>query len=246
MVCVTNKQSVMGIDFVNVTMATFKKEIYQRIADEKRTFIVTANPEILMYSEQDEKYRDILHQADYVMPDGVGVIIAAKLLRTPLVERLTGFDFFMELLEHANQTHLTAYFLGAKQEVLEKALTRLNEKYPQLQIVGSHHGYFGHDDAIIKQEIEELKPDIILLALGYPRQEKWIHDNLPHFSKGLFIGLGGSFDVFAGEVKRAPKLWQKLNLEWLYRLIKQPTRWRRMLALPKFLFKVLKTRRENK
>jgi N-acetylglucosaminyldiphosphoundecaprenol N-acetyl-beta-D-mannosaminyltransferase len=106
-------------------------------------------------------------------------------------------------------------------------------------IAGSHHGFFDWNKNTISEEIRASEPDIVFVALGFPKQEKWIAENISNFTKGLFIGVGGSIDVLAGEVKRAPEIWQKTNLEWFYRLLKQPSRWRRMLALPQFQLKFL-------
>jgi N-acetylglucosaminyldiphosphoundecaprenol N-acetyl-beta-D-mannosaminyltransferase len=134
------------------------------------------------------------------------------------------------------------YFLGANPDVIEKAADHAKEAYPGLKIAGYHHGYFEEEEESVLAEIRETKPDIIFVGLGVPKQEEWIHENRESIPKGLFIGVGGSFDVLAGEVKRAPAAWQKLNIEWLYRLIQRPSRWKRMTVLPIFLIRTVTAR----
>lgn len=218
------------------------KNIREQILKECKTFIVTANPEIVMYANEDKEYMKIIQEADYVVPDGSGILLASKRLKQPLQERITGYDLMMELLKEANDENWSIYFLGGKEEVNIKAVNRIQEQFPKVNIIGRHHGYFSLDDEKVPNEIRSLKPDLVFVALGFPRQEQWIYRHYNTFEKGVFIGVGGSVDVLAGTVKRAPQFWQKIQLEWLYRLLQQPSRWRRMLALPKFLLKVLKTK----
>lgn len=237
-----NVVDVLGIQFINTTFEGMVSTLHKRIEDQTKTFVVTANPEIVMYTYEDPQYKEIIHSADYVTPDGVGVILGAKILKTPLQERVTGFDTTIRLLELANEHSWKVYLLGGKEDINEKAAHNIKEKYPNLSLVGHHHGYFQWEDAAIPREIKALEPDIVLVALGFPRQEKWIKEHYASFSKGIFIGVGGSIDVLSGEVKRAPEFWQKTKLEWFYRLIKQPSRWKRMMALPKFVIEVIKVR----
>ena len=195
-----------------------------------------------MYANKDAGYKDIIQGADYLIADGYGIILASKLLGKPLPERIAGFEIMTALLEEGDRQGWSVYFLGAKEEVVSKAVTTVTERYENLTIAGYHNGYFDWNDTYVQEEIKAKEPDLIFVALGFPKQEQWISSNINHFNKGVFIGLGGSFDVLAGAVKRAPLIWQKLNLEWLYRLIKQPSRWRRMLALPHFILKVMKVK----
>lgn len=240
------KVSVLGIDFLHTTMTEMISRLEGHLQKGEKTFVVTANPEIVLHAADDETYKAYLQKATYITADGIGVVKAAELLGDPLPERVTGFDMFIQLLEVANEKNYSIYMLGAKEEVLKKAIAEINRTYPNAQIVGSHHGYFDWNSTEIEDEIASLKPDLIFLALGFPRQEKWIAERIDRFEKGIFIGIGGSFDVIAGEVKRAPEVWQKLHLEWLYRLLKQPSRWRRMLALPKFVGRVLREKRKKR
>ncbi|MFL6556091.1 MAG: WecB/TagA/CpsF family glycosyltransferase, partial [Bacillus sp. (in: firmicutes)] len=130
------------------------------------------------------------------------------------------------------------YLLGGREETNQKAVANIQSNYPQIQIVGRHHGFFDWEKNTVTAEIKAANPDIVFVALGFPRQEQWIAKNLDQFSSGLFMGVGGSIDVLAGEVQRAPRIWQQMNLEWFYRLISQPSRWRRMLAIPRFLIQI--------
>lgn len=238
-----NHVSILGIDFTVTTMNEMTERLREHIARSEKAFVITANPEIVMKAQESEKFRNITKQASYVVADGIGVVKAAKMLGRPLPERVTGFDLTVKLLNILNEENRTLYMLGAKDEVLQQAINNVQAQYPNIQIVGSHHGYFDIQDDAIPQEIAEKQPDLTLVALGCPRQEEWISTHYDKFQKGVFIGVGGTFDVLAGAVERAPEVWQKLNLEWLYRLLKQPSRWRRMLALPRFVLKVLQQKR---
>jgi N-acetylglucosaminyldiphosphoundecaprenol N-acetyl-beta-D-mannosaminyltransferase len=242
-----NKINILNLVFDSTTRENLLNVLTNRIEKKEKTFLVTANPEIVMHANEDAEYLDIVQQADFVIADGIGVIIGSKLIGKPLPERIPGFELMQDLLKIGNDKGWSAYFLGAKRDVIEKAVANIMETYPNLKISGYHDGYFNWEDNVIPGAISQTKPDLIFVALGFPRQEKFIATNLPQFEKGLFIGVGGSFDVVAGAVKRAPVIWQKLNLEWLYRLIKQPSRWRRMLALPAFIIRMLVIRiRGNK
>jgi N-acetylglucosaminyldiphosphoundecaprenol N-acetyl-beta-D-mannosaminyltransferase len=239
------KVSILGIKFENKAFNEMFLTIKEHIIKEEKRFIVTANPEIVMYAKNNRYYNEIIQSADYVVPDGNGIIMASTIIKTPLKERVTGFDLMMELLNLANDQQLKVYLLGGKQEINKEAVSNINRKFPNLQLVGSHHGYFDIDQKEIPNEIENLKPDLIFVALGFPRQEEWISKYFSQFQKGIFIGVGGSIDVISGRAKRAPLIWQNLKVEWLYRLLKQPSRWKRMLVLPKFLIEIFKFKKKN-
>lgn len=230
---------IMDVPFLHIDQDSFVLLIDQRIQDKQKTFVVTANPEIVMAANENKNFMDLVLQADYVIADGIGVVKAAQLLNNPLPGRVTGFDTVMELLKIANEKNYKVYMLGAKQETLDLAIENIHKDFPNVNVVGSHNGYFDWDNNTIAEEAAALKPDMIFVALGYPRQEKWISENLHKFEYGIFMGVGGTFDGIAGTNPRAPEIWQKMNLEWLYRLLKQPSRWRRMLVLPRFAGKIL-------
>ncbi|MEK6455942.1 WecB/TagA/CpsF family glycosyltransferase [Caldifermentibacillus hisashii] len=231
--------TIMNVPFIHINQESFVKLLAERIEKKEKTFVVTANPEILMKANEEPDFMQLIQQATYITADGIGIVKAAKLLNDPLPGRVTGYDTMMQLLKIANEKHYRIYLLGAKRETIDKTVANLHHQFPNIQIVGYHDGYFDWENNTIAKEVAALKPDMTFVALGVPKQEKWIAENYHHFTHGLFMGIGGSFDVIAGTVKRAPEIWQKLNLEWFYRLIKQPTRWRRMLALPRFAGRIL-------
>lgn len=231
---------ILGVPFINTTRSQFVEQLHEHIKKNEKTFVVTANPEIVMKAVEEPDYKGLISKATYITADGIGVVKAAGLLGNPLPERVTGYDSMIDLLELSNKNQYKIYLLGAQQETLEKTINNINENYPNLEIVGSHNGFFDWTSNEIQTEIQEKEPDLVFVALGVPRQEKWIAENLSLFNKGIFIGIGGSFDVIAGTVQRAPVFWQKVNLEWLYRLIKQPSRFGRMMALPRFAVRILK------
>ncbi len=209
---------------------------------DKANLIVTPNPEIVMKAKEDEEFKTIINEkASLVIPDGIGIIKGANILGTPLKERVAGYDLICNLLEKYKDGSKTFYFWGSKPGIAETAKTKMEEKYPDIKIVGVDDGYF--DDAK-KQEIiskiEKLKPDILLVGVGFPKQEKLISELLDKNIFKIGIGCGGSIDVLSGTVKRAPKILIKMHMEWSWRLIKQPSRIGRMMVLPKFLKEVKK------
>ena len=236
--------NVLGLDFINTTNQSFLAQLKKDCYAKKNRFIVTANPEIVLAAKNNPTYAKTLQTADYITPDGIGIIKGAKILKTPLPERITGFDTLCSLLNFANQTHKRIYFLGAKPDVIKQAIQNVQTKYPNILICGYHDGYF-KDEQLIADKIKASKPDLVFVALGFPKQEYFIQKHR-FIADSLWMGVGGSFDVLAGVVKRAPKAWQDLHLEWFYRLLKEPTRFIRMLALPKYLLLVYRKRLFNK
>lgn len=220
---------------------SFYKILKENLNENKKMFIVTANPETFMISEKDEEMKKLLLDKESILvPDGIGVVKAARLLNYDIKERIAGIDIANKLLELGNISKKTIYLFGAKQEVIDSMKAVLNEKYQDLKLVGSSNGYVQDKDKVFR-EISKLKPDIILVALGIPIQEKLIYKHLNEFNKGIFVGVGGSFDVISGHKKRAPKIFVKLNLEWLYRIICEPKRIKRFYNNNvKFLLKVKK------
>lgn len=231
--------SIMDIDFLNKTKDEFLKDcLYPRLQQGRKCFVVTANPEIVMKTREDGSYKGIVQSADYIVPDGVGILLAAKIMKQPLQERIAGSDLMMDLLGYAEEQGLSCYFLGAEQEVNDQAVQEALKKFPRLKIAGHHHGFFGDDDQVA-QSVRQSNPDIILVALGFPRQEQWIAKYLTDFDKGVFIGVGGSLDILAGKVKRAPDKWIKYNVEWLYRILQQPFRVKRIFKVFGFMIRVI-------
>ena len=212
------------------------------MAENKKTYVVTANAEIAMYAKENISYFNIITKADYIVPDGIGVVKGAKILKKEIKERVPGIELMVDLLKIANKFNQKVYFYGAKNEVIEKMIKGIKTDYPNINIVGYSNGYINDEDNKITDEIIKLKPDYVFVAKGAPLQDEWINKVIQKTDKGLFMGVGGSFDVLAGVVKRAPEIWQKLNLEWLYRIAGDPKRWKRSMALPKFVIEVFKLR----
>jgi N-acetylglucosaminyldiphosphoundecaprenol N-acetyl-beta-D-mannosaminyltransferase len=237
---------ILGVKFANLTRGDILSIIEKNIDSSRKTFVVTANPEIVMHAKNHPDYMETVSKSDMVIADGIGVIIGSKILKTPLPERVAGFDLLTELLRRGNEKNWRVFFLGAKDEVLQEAVGNVKNDYPNLIVAGSHHGYFRDEDTSVAEMVKASGADLVFVALGFPRQEKWIETYMPSFDKGLFMGVGGSFDVLAGHVQRAPEIWQKLNLEWFYRLMKQPSRWKRMLALPLFIVEVVMEKSKRK
>lgn len=222
----------------------FYKELKQKLENNNKTFIITANPETFSYAKKDEQVsKMILDENTVVVPDGIGVVKAAKILGVNLNERIAGIDIANKLLELGNEQKKSVYFFGAKQEVIDDLVKVVKGKYPNLNIAGSQNGYVEDRDKVMRKIIKK-KPDIVLVALGIPYQEKLIYEYLAKFKKGIFVGVGGSFDVISGHKKRAPKLFIKLNLEWLYRIIKEPSRLKRFYhSNVKFIFEMKKEKK---
>ena len=225
---------------------SFYKILEKNLSQNKKTFIVTANPETFMMSEKDEEMRKLLLDNDtFLVPDGIGIVKAARMINYDVKERITGIDIANELLKLGNKQKKSIYLFGAKQEVIDSMEKVLKESYPNLNLVGMSNGYEKDKDKIF-EKIVKTKPDIVLVALGIPLQEKLIYKHLDKFDKGIFVGVGGSFDVISGHKKRAPKIFIKLNLEWLYRILKEPKRLKRFYdSNVKFLFKVKKKNKKK-
>ena len=233
--------TILGVKIDKVTAADALKRAEELVASPGVSMIFTPNPEIVMAGYQDPAFCEILNQADLCTPDGIGVVYASRMLKNPVPERVAGFDLTCGLLSSIAKTGEGVFLFGAKPGVAEKAKKNLEERYPGLQVVGCRDGYFKTEDepAIIAQ-INQSGAKLLLVCLGAPKQEKWIYQNRDKLQVNLCMGVGGALDVFAGEVKRAPEIFIKCNLEWFYRLCKQPSRIGRFAALPKFIYTVKK------
>ena len=227
--------NVLGFNFLQTTKAQFLEQLHTDLAAHQNRFVVTANPEIIMYAKKHPAYAEIIRQADYLVADGIGVVKATQHTAHPLPERVTGYELFEELLRWGDAHHSRIYFLGSKPAVIAQVIAKVNRQYPHVEVAGHHDGYFT-DFAPIQTEIEQTQPEMVFVATGFPKQEELIQ-KYRHLSPAIWMGIGGSFDVFAGEVKRAPEFWQKHNLEWLYRLISDPRRIKRQIVLPIFMVK---------
>ena len=232
------RTDVYGVGFDNVTLTEALDFATGKISAGDQGYIVTPNPEIVWMCKSDAALKSAVAGASLVLADGVGVIIGAKILGRPLKAKIPGIDFAEALIERLAAQGKSVYLFGAKPGVAEEAGARLCAKYPGLVLAGCSDGYF-EDAAPVIEKINAAKPDLLLVCLGAPKQECWMAEKLPQMNAGLAIGLGGALDVFAGVVSRAPKAFRALQLEWLYRLIRDPRRIKRMIKLPLFIFAVI-------
>ena len=238
------KINVRGVRFDHVTLAE-ATDIFTGFAlsEGEAKVVHTPNSEIVQMCIDEPENYELINSADLIIPDGAGVVIASKILKTPLVKgKVAGCELAEESLKWAAENGTGVYFLGGKTGVAELAKERMTERYPGLYIVGTHDGYFkkeGEENDAVVDAINESGARILFVCLGVPAQEKWMAANRARLQVGVMAGLGGSLDVFAGTVKRAPDFFVKMNLEWFYRLCKEPYRIGRMMKLPKFLFGTL-------
>ena len=237
------RYNILGVGIDAVT----EKEALDRIAGFVREGgphqVVTANPEILDSATRNRALYVLINQAALVTADGQGVLLAGRILGTPFPERVTGIELAEALCRESAARNLSLYFLGAEPGVVDEAAARMRAAYPGVRIVGTHHGYFRNEGpAAVIADIKQAKPDVLLVGMGSPYQEEFIADHLAECGVPVGIGVGGSFDVLSGRVARAPQLFIRLRLEWLYRIASDRKRWKRALALPRFVLKVLQQR----
>ena len=231
--------NVLGVGFDNVTMAEATARGRELLAAEGAHYVVTPNPEIVEACRADAEAMAAVNGANLVLPDGIGVIYGAKMLKTPLKERVPGIEFGTAMIEYCAKSGKSVYLLGAKPGVAEQAAENLKQRFAGLTVAGTADGYF-KDDAKAAEAIRASGADLALICLGAPKQEKFMAKYGEATGAKLLLGLGGSLDVFAGVARRAPAFYVDHNLEWFYRLIKNPSRIGRMMKLPLFLVHVAK------
>ena len=236
---------VLGVGFDNLTLEEAVEAGMDLVRTPGAHYVVTPNPEIVEVCREDPAVMDIVNRADLVLADGIGVIKGAAMLGTPLKGKVPGIEFAAGLLGKLAKEGRSVYLLGAKPGVAELAGKRLSGQYPGLKIAGTHDGYF-QEDAPVVEDIRASGADVVLVCLGAPKQEKWMAKHGAATGAHLLCGLGGSLDVFAGVVERAPKFWCDHGLEWLYRLLKEPRRAGRMMKLPLFLVHVRQEKGKRK
>ncbi len=232
---------ILGVPVHPLTMRQSLALLEQRALAGEQTFVVTANAEIIMMCQEDADYNKIVSRdADLVLPDGAGAVWAGRYLGYAVPERVAGFDLFNHLLALAAKKGYKSFFFGGAPGVAEAARDKAESLYPGVRIAGCHNGYFTeNDESAIIEAINASGADMLFTALGAPKQEKWLTRNRQLLKPRILMGIGGSFDVLAGKMERAPKWMQDASLEWAFRLYKQPSRFIRMLALPKFALKVI-------
>ncbi|MGB2991081.1 MAG: WecB/TagA/CpsF family glycosyltransferase, partial [Paenisporosarcina sp.] len=235
------KENIMGVDVTTLNEQQLMKQIEEDIQQNQKVRIVAINPEKIMMAEQDPTLRQLLNESTYQIPDGIGVSIASKLSGGNVRGRVTGIGMMENLLTLANKKQLKIFMYGATPETVQQAAQNIKERFPNLIVAGTLDGYVKDTQQIVTA-INAAQPHILFVALGSPKQELFIKNNMDQLNVNVFQGVGGSFDVFSGHVKRAPELFQKTGTEWLFRLIKQPSRIKRQLALPIFLVRVASKR----
>jgi N-acetylglucosaminyldiphosphoundecaprenol N-acetyl-beta-D-mannosaminyltransferase len=234
---------VLGVGFDNVTMDEAVEQGVSLLHSEGPHYVVTPNPEIVECCRENRTAAAAINGADLVLPDGIGIIRGAAMLGTPLKEKTPGIEFASRIMGKMAEERMSLYLLGAKPGVAEQAAKNLEAQYLGLRIAGTHDGYF-QEDAPVVESIAKTGPDCVFVCLGAPKQEIWMQKNGAATGAHLLCGLGGSMDVFAGIVERAPEFWTNHGLEWFYRLCRDPKRIGRMMKLPLFLIHVRQAKRK--
>lgn len=237
-----NKVNVLDIRFSNISDEELLNVLTGAFKSDSNLRIVTPNPEIVMAANKSDDLKEMINNSTLVLKDGIGIKIAEKLKGIEGEKRQTGIETLERLLEIANENGYSVYCVGAKDEILQKAIVNIKSKFPNIVVKGQHNGYFkdgSPEEEQILKDIEEKKPDLLIAAMGFPKQEIFLtKTQTPKVS----IACGGSLDVMSGEVKRAPRWMQKVGLEWFYRLIKDPGRIKRQIVIPVFLWKIVFTK----
>ena len=235
------KINILGVAFDALTLGEAEERADALLCSGAGGYIVTANPEIVLRCREDAAYAAAVNGAKLVLADGVGDLCAARILGTPLPGRVAGADLVPRLLARLAERSGSVFLYGARPGVAERAGESLQSACPGLRIAGTENGYISDETALL-EALEREKPDLLLLGLGAPRQELWMAENRQR-TPAVMIGVGGLLDVFAGDIPRAPEAWQRLGLEWLYRLLREPRRFKRVIRLPKILLLALRERR---
>ena len=236
------KISILGVKIDNITLKESGDITKKLIENSNKSceIIVAPNTEFVMCAQKDKEFFDILKQAKLATPDSIGIIIGAKLQKKKFKERIPGQAYFREVIRRSEIEGWSSYILGGTEEVIEKAVANVKKDFPKVNIIGYHEGYFIKDseEDVIKQ-INKLQPNVLFVAMGAPKQEKWIYKNKDKLKVDVAAGQGGTLDYEAGRIKRAPKFIQKIGMEWFWRLMLQPSRIIRMRVLPIFLIKLV-------
>ncbi len=242
------KIDIMGTRINNVTMDEAVNICEKKVKNGEQFVIYTPNTEFIMMAKNDEEFKELLNKSDLNIPDGIGLIYAAKIKKHPLKEKVAGYDLTVNLIKLANEKGFKIYFVGGKPGVAEIAAQNIKKDFPNVKIVGVSDGYFkgthlgmqGHEEEKrLIADINDKAPDMLFVGFGAKKQEQWIEYNKNLINAKIIVGNGGTFDGLAGEVKRAPDIYIKLGLEWFYRLMKEPKRIKRQILLPQFMLKVI-------
>ena len=238
-----NRLLVLGTRIDRISQAGAIELALENMKERRGAYAVTPNTEIVLRARNDPALRDAISHAALSLPDSVGVEAAARILGTPIKERVPGIDFAADLLARMAEEGASVFLLGAREGVARRAAAALCGRFPGLVIAGAENGYYksGDEDALIAR-INAASPDLLLVCLGSPKQELWMRRNAARLRVGLMTGLGGALDVFAGDIPRAPENWRRAGLEWLYRLLREPSRLRRVVVLPQILLFAVRNR----
>ncbi len=237
-----NTISILGVPIDNITKEEAGKITLQLVKNSNKSckMIFAPNTEFVMKAQKDKEFFDLLKLSSLSTPDSVGIMLGAKLQGKKFVERIPGQAYFREILRVGEKENLTFYLLGGMPGIAEKAKENLKKIYPNIKIIGVHDGYIeGEEEKKVIEEINTLKPNVLFVAMGAPKQEKWIYKHKEELKVDVAAGQGGTFDYEAGRIKRAPKFIQKMGIEWIWRLIRQPKRIIRMSVLPVYVIKLL-------
>ena len=241
------KKNIHGVMIDNATMDEALDYVLDMLKNSGPTKIYTPNSEIIMQANRDPELREILNQADLLIADGAGVVLASKIINNKLKQKVSGIDLVKRILINTDRRPTSFFIFGGKPGVAEQAVINILSEFPRADIKGYQNGYFTpeEEEDIIKK-INDSKAEILLVGLGAPKQEKWIHENASRLKCKIAMGIGGSIDVFAGTASLAPEFMRRAGLEWLYRLIKEPKRYKRMMDLPRFIMLSIRQRLKNK
>lgn len=239
------KETVLGIQVNTEGYDELLPKVFDQIEKQQKSLIVAINPEKIIKAKEDPALKTLLNNAEFQIPDGIGVILASKIQKGQIKSRVTGVDMMLRLCEEAAQRKKPIFLYGGKPGIADQAAKKLQELYPSIKIAGTQDGYEKDNQKVI-DKINEAKPDLLFVAMGSPKQENWINANRDQLHPTIYQGVGGSFDVLAGNVKRAPEAFQKVGMEWFYRLMKEPHRIKRQIALPLFLLEVARGSKNNK
>lgn len=239
-------EKIMGIRVDRKNYNEILADLPEHFEKKQKMTVLSVNPQIVVESKKYPEIVDFINKSTHCIPDGIGVVIVSKLTGGQIKERITGFDLMVRFLEYANQHQKKVFFYGAQADVLAKMCSKLATDYPQMQISGAIDGYTQLSNEVIIEQMNQVQPDFVFVALGFPKQELWLRENIEKISATVFQDVGGSFDVLSGVVKRAPQWVIQCHLEWLYRSILNPKKLGRIFQLPIFLAKSLWWRVKNR
>lgn len=234
---------ILGVPFVNITPEEAVDKVTSYLNNNGKSMIFTPNPEMVMEARKNKEFMEILNSSTMNVPDGIGIVYGSKFTPNKIKHRVAGYDLMLGVFDKMKDMDKTAYFFGGAPGIADRAKKAIEERFPGLKVVGTANGYFDKKrEREIIAEINALKPDLLLVGIGFPKQEKWIYDHINELNIKVAAGVGGSFDGWCGNVPRAPKFFIDHNIEWFYRLIKQPSRIGRMMQLPLFMIVVIRNK----